>query len=216
MLGTVLCPVTTLAPGAMTTCIGTYHLTQADLDLGHVTNHATVTAAPPLGDPVSADDTITTPLAQNPVLTFTKAADTPGPVGVGTQVRFSFVVTNVGNVTLTSVTVTDPMVTGVTCPTATLAPGESVVCGADPYAVTAKDAANGSIVNTAVVEALGAEMTVTLTKTATVTIRTATLPNTGSPVEIGSLVASIVILGLGIVLTATGRRRRIRGEQLLA
>ncbi|MGV8848839.1 MAG: beta strand repeat-containing protein [Propionibacteriaceae bacterium] len=216
MVGTVLCPVTTLAPGATTTCIGTYHLSQADLDLGRVTNQATVTATPPLGDPVSADDTITTPLPQNPVLTFTKAADTPGPVGVGTQVRFTFVVTNVGNVTLTSITVTDPMLTGVSCPTATLAPGESVVCGADPYSVTATDAHRGSIVNTAAVEALGAEMTVTLTRTATVTIRTATLPNTGSPVEIGPLVASIVILGLGMVLTATGRRRRIRGEQLLA
>ncbi len=45
---------------------------------------------------------------------------------------------------------------------------------------------------------------------------TATLPNTGSPVEIGPLVASIVILGLGIVLVAAGRRRRTRGEQLLA
>jgi uncharacterized repeat protein (TIGR01451 family) len=212
----VLCPLTTLAPGEKTTCIATHHLTQADLDLGHITNHATVTAAPPAGDPLSADDTITTTLKQNPLLLFRKAADTAGPVGVGTVVRFTFVVTNVGNVTLTSVTVTDPMLTGVTCPTATLAPEESVECTADPYTVTATDAARGSIVNTAVVEALGAGLTVTLTKTATVTIRTATLPNTGSPVEIGPLVASIVILCLGIVLTATGRRRRTRGEQLLA
>jgi uncharacterized repeat protein (TIGR01451 family) len=191
-------------------------LTQADLDLGHITNHAAVSATPPLGDPVSADDTITTPLAQNPRLTFTKSADTLGPVSVGAQVQFTFEVTNVGNVTLVSVAVTDPMLTGVTCPTATLAPGESTVCGADLYTVTEADAARGSIVNTAAVEALGAELTMTLTKTATVTIMTGKLPNTGSPVEIGPLVASIVILGLGIVLTAIGRRRRTYGEQLLA
>ena len=212
----VTCPVTTLAPGATTTCTATYRLTQADLDLGRVTNHATVTAAPPQGEPLSADDSVTTALTQNPLLTFRKSADTPGPVGAGAVVRFTFVVTNVGNVTLTSVRVSDPMLTGVTCPTSTLAPEESVECTADPYTVTPADAARGTIVNTAVVEALGAELEVTLTKTATVTIRTATLPNTGSPVEIGPLVASIVILGLGIVLTATGRRRRNRGEQLPA
>ncbi len=90
LVSAVYCPATTLAPGTTTTCTATYVLTQADLDLGHITNHAGVTATPPLGDPVAADDTITTPLAQNPLLTFTKSADKPGPVGVGTQVQFTF------------------------------------------------------------------------------------------------------------------------------
>ena len=57
------------------------------------------------------------------------AADTPitaaGPIGYTLTAR------NVGNVTLTDVTITDGAITGVTCTPnqpATLAPGESIVC----------------------------------------------------------------------------------------
>ncbi|MEZ5093181.1 hypothetical protein [Nocardioides sp.] len=47
MVGTVDCPVTTLAPGADTTCTASYTLTQADVDAGVVDNTATVTGTDP-------------------------------------------------------------------------------------------------------------------------------------------------------------------------
>jgi uncharacterized repeat protein (TIGR01451 family)/LPXTG-motif cell wall-anchored protein len=64
-------------------------------------------------------------------------------------------VTNTGNVTLTNLTVTDPMLAGVTCPVTTLAPGETTTCSAPPYTVTAQDVTAGTIVNRATALANG-------------------------------------------------------------
>ncbi len=55
-VGAVLCPVTTLAPDASTTCTATYTLTQADVDAAAVVNIATAYGNPPGGDPVDTDD----------------------------------------------------------------------------------------------------------------------------------------------------------------
>jgi uncharacterized repeat protein (TIGR01451 family) len=215
LVGPVTCPVTVLAPGAGTTCTATYTLTQADIDAGHVTNHATMTATPPLGGPITASDTIDTLLVQNPELTFTKHADAAQPVAAGDDVTFTFLVTNTGNVTLSSLVVKDPMLALVSCPATSLVPGAQVLCTGSVYTVTDADASRGWIKNTAVASVLGAELeagTIELTATSTVTITTVTtltqLPNTGSPISVGSLVASLVILGLGIMLTSVGRRRR--------
>ena len=58
----VNCNATSLAPGADTTCSGTYTVTQADVDAGQIENSATVTGQPPDGPggvtppPVSDDD----------------------------------------------------------------------------------------------------------------------------------------------------------------
>ena len=214
----VSCPTVTLAPLASMTCTGTYGLTLADLDAGRIVNTATVRGVGPFDASVSADGTVTTPLIPKPELAFIKHADATGPVLAGDHVTFTFLVTNTGNVTLSSLKVTDPMLASVSCPSASLAPGSSVLCTGSLYTVTAADAARGWIKNTAVASVLGAEVesgTIELTATSTVTITavspptpTTQLPNTGSPVSIGTLAVSLAILGLGMLLTVVGRRRR--------
>ncbi|MFN8195561.1 MAG: GEVED domain-containing protein [Nocardioidaceae bacterium] len=156
LVGPVSCPVATLAPRATTTCTATYTLTQADVDAGQVVNTATVAGTPPTGPDVTDQDSVTTPVAQTPAITLDKAADVRGPLAVGDQVTYTFTVTNSGNVTLTNLTVSDPMLGGaVDCVVTTLAPGESTTCTAPPYTVTAQDVSRGHIRNHAVATADG-------------------------------------------------------------
>ncbi len=54
-VGTVPCPVTTLAPDESTTCAATYTLTQLDVNSGVVNNTATAYGNPPGGDPAEHD-----------------------------------------------------------------------------------------------------------------------------------------------------------------
>ncbi|SHN27196.1 DUF7507 domain-containing protein [Actinacidiphila paucisporea] len=85
-----------------------------------------------------------------PQLDLVKQARRPLPpdLTVGSQVPYDFVVTNSGGTTIDDLAVNDPKIGPVTCPVSSLAPGETVTCTAT-YTVTAADAANGSIDNTA-------------------------------------------------------------------
>ena len=115
-----------------------YTLTQADIDAGEVVNQATVTGTSQVGDTVSdisdessefGNDPTITDLCQEPVIALIKTG-TPtdengnGCVDLGETIVYDFVVTNVGNVLLTDVMVTDPMVNVVGGPIS-LAAGES-------------------------------------------------------------------------------------------
>ncbi|GAA1392337.1 hypothetical protein GCM10009639_23730 [Kitasatospora putterlickiae] len=88
-----------------------------------------------------------------PALTVEKSAD-PGTVSaVGESVKYSFVLTNTGNVELSNPGVTETAFSGgtppaVTCPAGPLAPGGSLTCTAT-YTVTQGDLDAGSIKNTA-------------------------------------------------------------------
>ena len=73
---------------------------------------------------------------------------------VGDEINYAFDVSNTGNVTLSSVTVTDGLLTAnditVTCAPSSLAPGDSVTCTADaPYVITQADVDAGSVQNSA-------------------------------------------------------------------
>jgi uncharacterized repeat protein (TIGR01451 family) len=151
IVGAVSCPGTSLAAGRSMTCTATYVVTQADVAAGTVVNAATASGLPPSGAAVTDDDTVTTPLAQLPAIGLVKSADITAELEVGDQVNYTFVVTNTGNVTLDGISVSDPMLTGVTCPAATLAPAESMTCTADPYTVTEQDVDGGRITNQATV-----------------------------------------------------------------
>ncbi|MCC6496795.1 MAG: DUF11 domain-containing protein [Propionibacteriaceae bacterium] len=151
--GPVACPVDTLAPGESTTCTATHTLTRADLDRGEVVNTATVTATPPAGQAVADSDSVTTPLAQVAAVMLDKTADVIEEAQEGDQINFAFVVTNTGNVTLSPVVVSDPMLAAVACPSNTLAAGESMACTGAPYTVTEQDVVLGGLVNSATVSA---------------------------------------------------------------
>lgn len=151
-IATVSCPVTTLAPGAGTTCTAAYLITQADLDAGSVTNTATTTASPAQGTltPVVAQATITA--VQNRALALVKSSPNTSYAAVGDTLSYSYLVTNTGNITLTDpVTVTDDRIASVSCPALPaggLAPGTSLTCAAS-YVVAQADLDAGSITNTA-------------------------------------------------------------------
>ncbi len=136
-------PIASLAPGASdnTTFTASYVITQADINTGGVTNQATATGTPPTGpnvtdlsdnnSPLENDPTVT-PIPQNPSISIVKTGvlntNVVAPNGVanpGDVITYAFTVTNTGNVTLTNVTVTDPLVTVVGGPIASLAPGAS-------------------------------------------------------------------------------------------
>ncbi len=134
-----VCPVTTLAPGASTTCTGTHTITQAEVDAGVVNNSATTSGTPPVGGPTtSPPDTTSTPITAGPVLTINKTAGTPTYSVVGQVIDYEYVVTNTGNVTVTSINVGDDRIPTVTCPVATLLPGVSMTCTAS-YTILASD-----------------------------------------------------------------------------
>jgi uncharacterized repeat protein (TIGR01451 family) len=156
LAGSVSCPTTTLAPGASVTCTATYTLTQSDIDAGRVDNTATADATGPNRQDATdtADETVQIP--QVPELHLAKAGTldetVAGPhdrVDAGDKVHYTFTVTNTGNVTLTGVSITDPL-TSLDCPVGTLAPGQSdaTTCTAT-YTLLQSDVDLGSRSNTA-------------------------------------------------------------------
>lgn len=79
-------------------------------------------------------------------------ADLPtGPqIQVGDPVTWTYEVTNIGNVTLISVTVTDDQDIFVDCPQTTLIPSESMICTATGTAIEGQYANMGTVVGTPV------------------------------------------------------------------
>lgn len=85
-----------------------------------------------------------------PAISIDKSGTGPDPLAVGATVNYSFVVTNTGSVSLSSVNVVDalPGLSPVSCPSTTLASGAATTCTAS-YTVTQADVDAGYIINTA-------------------------------------------------------------------
>jgi uncharacterized repeat protein (TIGR01451 family) len=147
-LSSISCPTTTLAPGASETCTATYTTTQADMDAGSIQNTGTASGTPPSGSPVTDDSTLTVPANFDPGITLDKSVSPTSFSAVGQLITYSYVVTNISNVTLSNVSVTDPHVglSAISCPTTTLAPNVSETCTAT-YTTTQADVDAGSITN---------------------------------------------------------------------
>ena len=156
------CLATTLAPGATTTCTATHTFSQAELDAnGSPTPDSAalfneVTASS--NEAPDATDELSIPIVQEPLLGHTKSLlsnadeDGNGIPSLNDTLTYQFVATNGGNITLTGVTIVDPLpdLSALSCDQtqpATLAPTQSLTCTAT-YVVTAADMAAGNIHNT--------------------------------------------------------------------
>jgi uncharacterized repeat protein (TIGR01451 family) len=198
---TVTCPLATLAPAASMTCTSTYTVTQADLDNGKVTN----TAFAKSGNTQSAPASATVPAVQRPALAIDKTATPATYKAVGAQISYSYVVTNIGNVTLGGpFTVADNKAT-VTCPaTAALSPGASITCTAT-YTITQADLDAGAVTNIATASGGGVTSapdtaTVTADQDPKFTITKAGDPANGAIVQPGALLTyTITYLNTGNV-----------------
>nr|MBN1229438.1 DUF11 domain-containing protein [Anaerolineae bacterium] len=98
--------------------------------------------------------TMTNTLISNPLLSISKVATETSYDAVDDVLNYTITATNIGNVTLEAVTVTDPLVSGLSCtPTngSALAPGESMICTAT-HTVTQADLDAGHWANTSCVD----------------------------------------------------------------
>jgi uncharacterized repeat protein (TIGR01451 family) len=154
-VATVACPsgnpIPSLAAGATEICTGTYTLTQDDVDAGQKGNLATA-----VSDQTAAVEAAgTVPLPQRVEVALVKDgaldAGGDGVANPGDLIGYTLTVTNTGNVTLSSMAVTDPLA-AISCPSGNpvseLAPGAAEVCTGS-YALTQADVDAGSRANTA-------------------------------------------------------------------
>ena len=121
-----------LAPGDSIECTASHTVTQEDLDNGVYLN--TACANDTDGPAAEVCDDEDTPGEQNPVLAIEKSVAESGFTAVGQVLHYTIKVTNVGNVTLLNVVVTDPLVSDLDCepdlPVPSLAVGASFTCTA--------------------------------------------------------------------------------------
>ncbi len=143
VLGPITLAATMLAPGESTTGTADYVVAESDLP-GPIVNVATASGTDPAGAVLTDEDTATVDLAAIEVV---KTSDAVA-AEIGDTITYTYVVTNLGSVTLTDVTVVDDVLGAITLAATTLAPGESTT-GTATYVVT-EDDLPGPIVNVAV------------------------------------------------------------------
>ncbi|WP_281239805.1 DUF7507 domain-containing protein [Flavobacterium praedii] len=167
-------PIASLAVGATdsTTFSGSHVITQDDINTGYVYNLATATGIDPKGNPVtdtSSDptpcttcpinpecpDCTITPLEQTPGINITKDgtyvdSNQDGITNISDVVTYNFVIKNIGNTTLTNITVTDNNATITGGPIASLAVGETdSTTFSGSHVITQEDINTGYVYNLA-------------------------------------------------------------------
>ena len=147
------CATGPLNPDDSVTCISTHTVVQADLDAGGITNTASVS-----GNAVTSPIVnLTVPANQNQAIGIVKSLlsyddkDNSLSITRGDDLWYQFEVSNLGNVTLDTISVTDDtFAIPVTCPSSTLIPADSMLCTADlSHTVTLEESNAGQVSNTA-------------------------------------------------------------------
>ncbi|MBA2444279.1 MAG: sigma-70 family RNA polymerase sigma factor [Nocardioidaceae bacterium] len=146
------CDVMDLAANDSTTCTATVDLYQDAVDLGVLTQEFTVTAEDASsGETIDVTQSATAdfPPGRAELAVVAEAVpvdvDVNGLINVGDLIQYSFDVTNVGASTLFSVVVTDAALGTVLCPPESLLPGETALCTAEDYTISANDAIAGQV-----------------------------------------------------------------------
>ncbi|RMA58454.1 DUF7507 domain-containing protein, partial [Ulvibacter antarcticus] len=151
-----------------TTFVGTYPITQVDIDNGNVTNQATAEGTDDAGtivndlsddNSLTEDDPTITVLCQNASIAVIKEGtfndeDGDGCADIDETITYNFTVVNTGNVTLTNVNITDPLVGLVLVGgPITLAAGDTdTATFVGTYPITQVDIDNGNVTNQATAE----------------------------------------------------------------
>jgi gliding motility-associated-like protein/uncharacterized repeat protein (TIGR01451 family) len=135
--------IPSLAPGDTQDFIEVYTIEQSDINAGSLINTATASDGGTLT--VSADAEVTAEVSQD--LSITKTASPNTYSSVGQEIDFTITVENSGNVTLSNITVTDPMLDlSETIPNLTPGGTQSFT---ETYIITQADLNTGSLTNTA-------------------------------------------------------------------
>ncbi|MDN3205969.1 DUF7507 domain-containing protein, partial [Algoriphagus sediminis] len=137
-----------LAPGQSATVTGSYLILQSDLNAGERENTATVTAVDPNNQNVGANDQVIVPADVLPAIELTKLADPQSFVVAGETITYFLTVTNVGNVSLNSIELVDPLIAATPISITDLDPGQSETQTLT-YNATQADLDLGQIENTA-------------------------------------------------------------------
>lgn len=140
---------TSLAVGASYTCAASHVATQGDLDAGVFSNTATASGTPPNGPVVSGSVSNSAMAVQNPGILLTKEVTPATFSAVGQVLNYTLTATNNGNVSLTNVSISDPVLGALVCTQPVpLAPANTLVCTAS-HTITQADLDAGSFTNTA-------------------------------------------------------------------
>ncbi|MEP3296601.1 hypothetical protein [Tateyamaria sp.] len=136
------------------TCDGTYSgIAQAERDAGEVINTATASfpfSSGGVTQTITSDSaSATTPITEDLSFTFAKEQDGPDSfLAVNDVLDYTFTIVNDGNVTIKTVSLTDTLISNVSCPIVDLAPGDTGTCSAQ-YTVKQADIDAGTITNVA-------------------------------------------------------------------
>ncbi|MDQ7083591.1 MAG: hypothetical protein Q9M36_01075, partial [Sulfurovum sp.] len=151
--------VADLIVGASDTVTAEYNLTLSDINDGNVTNSALVIATPPSGNDVndtsddnssSEDNATISFIIEAPSIALIKTGVAPNDILVGETMIYTFLVTNMGNVTLNNINIDDTRIGVVDLLVPNLAVGESTTVTAE-YNLTLSDILDRNISNQAVV-----------------------------------------------------------------
>ncbi len=138
-----------LAPGEIRTYTESFIINQSHLNSGSITNTVSVTGLGSASIVVNATDDATVTAVQRPGLSVGKSAFQESYKAVGDEINYTIVTENTGNVTITDVTVNDPLVQ-LNENIGSLNPGDSHSISI-LYSVTQADLDQGTVINTVVV-----------------------------------------------------------------